>query len=88
MEAMAMEVPCVATWITGIPELIRNGTDGLLVPPADPEALSEALERLMDDPALGARLGRSARQRILERYDLRQNSARLGEMFRRYAAQR
>ena len=86
MEAMAMEVPCVATWITGIPELIRNEMDSLLVPPADPEALSEALERLMDDPALGTRLGRSARQRILERYDLRRNSARLGEMFRRYTA--
>ena len=86
MEAMTMEIPCVATWITGIPELIRNETDGLLVPPADPEALSEALERLMDDAALCARLGKSARERILERYDLRRNSARLGEMFRRYTA--
>jgi glycosyltransferase involved in cell wall biosynthesis len=84
MEAMAMGIPCVATWITGIPELIRNETDGLLVPPADPEALSEALERLMDDPVLGTRLGQSARERILERYDLRRNSARLGEMFRCY----
>jgi glycosyltransferase involved in cell wall biosynthesis len=84
MEAMAMEIPCVATWITGIPELIRNGTDGLLVPPADPEALSQALEKLMDDPALCARMGKSARERILERYDLKRNSARLGEMFLRY----
>lgn len=86
MEAMAMEIPCVATWITGIPELIRDETDGLLVPPADPEVLSEAIERLMDDPALCVRLGRSARERILDRYDLRRNSARLGEMFRRYTA--
>jgi colanic acid/amylovoran biosynthesis glycosyltransferase len=87
MEAMTMEIPCVATWITGIPELIRDETDGLLVPPADPEALSNALERLMDDPDLCARLGKSARERVLERYDLRRNSARLGEMFRRYTAQ-
>ena len=84
MEAMAMKIPCVATWIAGVPELIRDGIDGLLAPPADPEALAAALERLMDDPALGARLGDSARRRVLECYDLKRNSARLGETFRRY----
>jgi glycosyltransferase involved in cell wall biosynthesis len=84
MEAMAMEIPCVATWIAGVPELIRDGVDGLLVPPADAEALAAALERLMDDPALRARLGESARRRVLECYDLKRNSARLGETFRRY----
>jgi glycosyltransferase involved in cell wall biosynthesis len=85
MEAMAMQIPCVATWVAGVPELIRDGIDGLLAPPADPEALAAALERLMDDPALGARLGESARLRVLERYDLKRNSARLGETFRRYS---
>jgi len=84
MEAMAMKIPCVATWIAGVPELIRDGIDGLLVPPADAEALAAALEGLMDDPALRARLGESARRRVLERYDLKRNSARLGETFRRY----
>jgi glycosyltransferase involved in cell wall biosynthesis len=84
MEAMAMKIPCVATWVAGVPELIRDGIDGLLVPPADPEALAAALEKLMDDPALRARLGDSARRRVLECYDLKRNSARLGETFRRY----
>jgi glycosyltransferase involved in cell wall biosynthesis len=84
MEAMAMKIPCVATWIAGVPELIRDGIDGLLVPPADPEALAAALEKLMDDPALRARLGDSARRRVLECYDLKRNSARLAETFRRY----
>jgi glycosyltransferase involved in cell wall biosynthesis len=84
MEAMAMRIPCVATWVAGVPELIRDGIDGLLVAPADPEALANALERLMDDPALGARLGDSARLRVLESYNLSRNSARLGETFRQY----
>jgi glycosyltransferase involved in cell wall biosynthesis len=84
MEAMAMEIPCVATWVAGIPELIRDGIDGLLAPPADPDALAAAIEKLMDDPELRARLGRSGRRRVLECYNLKRNSARLGEMFQRY----
>jgi len=82
MEAMAMEIPCVATWITGIPELIRGEVDGLLVPPADPDALAAAILRLMDDPALGARLGKSARQKVLAEYNLSRNTERLAEVFR------
>jgi glycosyltransferase involved in cell wall biosynthesis len=83
MEAMAMEIPCVTTWITGIPELIRSGRDGLLVTPGDVEELVEALSRLMDDPVLRLRLGRAGRQRVLEKYDLRRNTVRLAEIFRR-----
>ncbi len=56
MEAMAMEIPCVTTHITGIPELIRNGTEGLLVAPSDLEGLVSALETLMDDQVLRERV--------------------------------
>lgn len=80
MEAMAMEIPCVATWITGIPELIQGEVDGLLVPPADPDALAAAIVRLMDAPELGVRLGKSARQKVLAEYDLRSNTERLAEV--------
>ena len=55
MEAMAMGIPCVTTQITGIPELIRNGIDGMLVAPSDLDALVEALAKLMDDAALRER---------------------------------
>jgi glycosyltransferase involved in cell wall biosynthesis len=77
MEAMAMEIPCVATRVTAVPELIRDELDGLLVPPSDEEALASALARLMDDPELRLRLGKSARRRILENYDLNRNIAAL-----------
>ncbi len=86
MEAMAMEIPCVATRITGIPELIRDGIEGLLVTPSDEAALAEALARLMDDAALRRRLGQAGRQRIIEKYNLARNSEHLAGIFRRRLA--
>jgi glycosyltransferase involved in cell wall biosynthesis len=73
MEAMAMEIPCVAPRITGIPELIRDGIDGILFAPSDQAELVEAISRLMGDPALRRRIGQAARQRVLEDYDLSRN---------------
>jgi colanic acid/amylovoran biosynthesis glycosyltransferase len=81
MEAMALAIPCVATAITGIPELIENGVHGLLVPPSDAVALSDSIERLMDDQALGQRLAQAAREKILREYDLRRNIEALAEAF-------
>jgi glycosyltransferase involved in cell wall biosynthesis len=81
MEAMAMEIPCISTWITGIPELIRDSVDGLLVAPSDAEGLASAIARLMDDPELRARLGAAGRSRVIEKYDLRRNVARLADVF-------
>jgi glycosyltransferase involved in cell wall biosynthesis len=81
MEAMAMEVPCVTTHIAGIPELIRNGVDGILVPPSDLDALVKALARVMDDAELRQRMGRSGRARVVEHYDLRRNVERLAAIF-------
>jgi colanic acid/amylovoran biosynthesis glycosyltransferase len=85
MEAMAMEIPCVSTWITGIPELIRNGIDGLLVAPADVEAFADALRQLIRDPDLRRRIGQAGRARVLDKFDLRRNSAALADLFRRYS---
>jgi colanic acid/amylovoran biosynthesis glycosyltransferase len=84
MEAMSMEIPCVTTWINGVPELIRNEQDGLLVPPADAGALAEAIARLIDDAGLRERLGRSGRKRVMEAYDCELNIGRLAAVFRQY----
>lgn len=83
MEAMAMEIPCITTFITGIPELIRDGVDGLLVPPSDVEALAEAIGKLMDDAILRRDLGQQGRARVMDKYDLPRNCARLAEIFQR-----
>jgi glycosyltransferase involved in cell wall biosynthesis len=81
MEAMAMELPCLTTAIAGIPELIRDGIDGLLVPPSNVEALASALARLIDDNALRERLAKNGRARVIAAYDLRQNVQRLASIF-------
>jgi glycosyltransferase involved in cell wall biosynthesis len=81
MEAMASAIPCVSTRITGIPELIRDGEDGLLVTPSDTDELAAALARLMDDAPLRHYLGRSGRARVQQKYNLVRNVERLGGVF-------
>jgi colanic acid/amylovoran biosynthesis glycosyltransferase len=83
MEAMAMGIPCVATRITGIPELIENGQDGLLVPPSDVLQLSTAIAQLMDDPVLRERIAKAGRSKVIEKYNLSKNVALLAEVFER-----
>jgi glycosyltransferase involved in cell wall biosynthesis len=71
-EAMALGVPCVATRCrTGPEELITDGGNGLLVPVEDPEAIAEAIDRLLGDPALGEMLGAAARISV-RKYDARE----------------
>lgn len=81
MEAMASAIPCVSTRITGIPELIRDGEDGLLVTPSDTDELAGALARLMDDSPLRQYLARSGRARVQQKYNLGRNVERLGRLF-------
>jgi glycosyltransferase involved in cell wall biosynthesis len=62
MQAMAAGVPVVSSAVGGMPESVRDGENGLLVPPADPVALTTAIGRLLDDPALRERLGARGRE--------------------------
>jgi glycosyltransferase involved in cell wall biosynthesis len=69
LEAMAMGVPVVATNVSGIPEIVCHGRNGLLIEPDHPAALADAVTRLIDDPELGAALGLAARQAVTETFD-------------------
>jgi len=68
IEAQAAGVPVVATPVGGIPENVLDGETGLLVPPNDPGALAEAINRLLDEPELARTLAERARPRVAERY--------------------
>jgi glycosyltransferase involved in cell wall biosynthesis len=81
LEAMAAGTPVVATAVSGIPELITDGHDGLLVAPEDPEALAGALARLHADPALAARLAQAAQETVRRRFDGDRLARRLAELF-------
>ena len=77
VEAMACGVPVVATRVSGIPELISDGVDGLLVEPHRPDQLAGAIARLLDDPALARRLTERGLRTVAERFDMRRNSTLL-----------
>jgi len=81
MEAMAMEIPCISTNITGTPELIRNDIDGILVPASDETKLADAIESLIDNATLRIKLGKAGRQRVIEKYNLDPNIDRLAKIF-------
>jgi glycosyltransferase involved in cell wall biosynthesis len=82
-EAMAMGLAVVSTDLSGIPELVTDGTDGLLVPPRDARALAGAMRRLLEDAALRAALGRAARATICERFDATRTTGALRDLFAR-----
>jgi len=80
MEAMASGVPVIASGISGIPELVKHEENGLLVPPKDPMALANAIDRLYDDVTLQARYGQAGRQTVLQSFDLYKNAKSLIKM--------
>ncbi|HZU89890.1 MAG TPA: glycosyltransferase family 4 protein [Stellaceae bacterium] len=81
VEAQSQGLPCVATTVSGIPELIRHGREGLLAPPGDPAALAALLENLIRDPARRARLGASGQKRVHGAFDMRAGIAALATRF-------
>ena len=81
MEALASRLPVVATQVAGIPELVRDGETGLLVPPGDAEALAAAIARLLADPDLCRRMGEAGRARVLAEHDIDREAARLAALF-------
>ena len=64
LEAMAASLPVVATAVGGTPEVVVDGVTGLLVPPRDPDALAQAITRLLRDPDLRRKMGRAGRERV------------------------
>lgn len=71
LEAMAMGLPIVATHVGGNPEVVDDGTTGLLVPPQSPRAMADAIVSLIRDPNRMIRMGLAGRARVEERFDLR-----------------
>lgn len=86
MEAMSTGLPVVASRLSGIPELVTDGVNGLLVPPGDDAALADALASLAADPPLRARLGTAGRETVLRDFDVDRNAAALADRIRRSLA--
>jgi colanic acid/amylovoran biosynthesis glycosyltransferase len=80
-EAMSCGVPVVATDVGGTTELVRDGLDGFVVPPRDPDALAEGVRRLWKDPAGRRRMGASARERIRAEFTLDEHVKRFAGLY-------
>lgn len=81
MEAMASGLPVVATAISGIPELVESEQGGYLVPPRDAVALADRLQTLGADGRLRQQMGAAGRERVLEEFNIYQNTRRLLDLF-------
>lgn len=80
-EASATELPVIASHIGGLPEVVRDGETGFLVPPRDVEALSQKIERLATDALLRHRMGKNGRKFIQENYEWGKNAKVMEEIY-------
>jgi glycosyltransferase involved in cell wall biosynthesis len=81
METMAMQIPTVSTRISGIPELIDHGRNGWLTPPGDSVALADALQHLRDNPELRIRVGKAARQSVVNEFNIYKSAEAMAALF-------
>jgi glycosyltransferase involved in cell wall biosynthesis len=81
VEASSQRLASISTEVSGVPELIRDGDNGLLVPPEDAAALAAAIERAIRDPALRARLGAAAEERVRTAFDYHASVRQLTRLF-------
>jgi glycosyltransferase involved in cell wall biosynthesis len=79
LEAMAAGIPVISTPTSGIPEVVRDGETGVLVPVADAAALADSLETLVRQPELRSRLGESGRAFVVDAFDVNRNAERFLE---------
>ena len=82
IEAMAMKLPVVSTKITGIPEIVDDDINGILIAPNDEDVLAKAIIRLIENKDLRERLSRNARKKVEEKFNIEKNSRLLARLFK------
>jgi glycosyltransferase involved in cell wall biosynthesis len=81
-EAMACELPVVASTAGALPEVVGEDGAGMLVPPRNAPALAQAIKNLLEDPGLRLRMGQSARRRVLSRFTWEQAAQQMVTVYR------
>jgi glycosyltransferase involved in cell wall biosynthesis len=81
-EAMAMQVPVITTKVHAIEELVDDGINGILVPQHDPEAIADAIAKILNNPDLGNRMGEEGRKKIEKGFNIKIETGKLEEIFK------
>ncbi len=81
LEAMAMELPVIATPVSGTPDVVEDGKDGILIPPDSPERLAESMIGIIENPERRRDLGRNARRKIEEHFSLESVARQYSELY-------
>jgi len=81
LEAMAAGLPVIVSEVGGLPEIVKHGETGLLIPPKDPEALAQSLARVLEEPGLARKLGQKAREHVQEKYSLERMALVVNETY-------
>jgi len=87
MEALAMGLPVVSTYHSGIPELVKDGESGLLAPERDVDALAEKLRQLIENPSVWPEMGRAGRSFVEQHYNIDKLNDRLVDIFKKLASE-
>jgi glycosyltransferase involved in cell wall biosynthesis len=82
LEAMSCGKPVVASEVGGIPEIITDGKDGLLVPPKDANALAQEIINILSDNSLSSSLGKRGRQKILAKFSAKEMATKTARLYR------
>ncbi len=80
-EGALSSLPVIAARMGGLPEVVADGETGIIVPPDDPVALAQALDRVLADPQLAARMGRNGRERALREFSLENTADRYERIY-------
>jgi L-malate glycosyltransferase len=81
LEAMAMELPAIATPVSGTLEVVDDGVNGMLIPPDAPDRLAAAMSSIISDPELSGRLGSNARTKVEDCYSLEKVAAQYAQLY-------
>jgi len=87
-EGMAAGLPVIATAVGAIPDFVKDGEDGFLVPPRDPAVLADRIIRLLDDEALRRRMSARVRERAPREFDVEVGCAKVGAVIREVLGER
>lgn len=83
VEAMAMGIPVVSTHVSGIPECLESGVNGILAAEKDPRAFAEGMIKILRNPRLACQFAGAGRKKVEQCFDMRRNVVRIGAVLRR-----